>query len=459
MVDRRRSLICLALFLGAVCLRLPALTGGLWFDEIWLLSNVGEQTLFKTLTTFKSDNNHPLYSILSWFPVHWIGPGPVALRLVALVFGALSVVAAYRLAALFLTSKQALVVALLLLASSHHVAFSTNARGYTALMFFSLDALYWFRVAIEKERTHAWWRCALALSLATFVHMTGVFLAVGLLIGCIKQHWWTGCRILGAAAVASLLFHASILGQMLEFFGKDRAELAGKSEWTDMLWALGEVFHGLGIGWVGGVALMTAAAVVGLAGAAKLWTNHRWFVLTSLASPVLLFLVLRSMGRNLWPRLFFFLVGLLVIIAVKGAAVLLSRWRVPARFVQTLATLSVLAVAWGLPTVWSVSPQDYPAAAKGALHESKGADIVITVGLSAFPYESVYPETFQKVDDAATLQSLRARPGRCLVLYTFPLHLQSRHPEIWKLIWTEGREISRTPGRIHGGDLVLVELL
>ncbi|MDP6719103.1 MAG: glycosyltransferase family 39 protein, partial [Pirellulaceae bacterium] len=169
MTDRQLRWIPWALVSVGVLLRWPAMSGALWFDEIWLLSNVGHQTLAETLTTFKSDNNHPLYSILSWFGVHGFGGGAASLRLVALVFGVLSIAAAYRLASLLLPQRMAILLSVGLALSSHHIAFSTNARGYTALLFFSLNACFWFHHAVHGERRGAWWRCSLALALASFV--------------------------------------------------------------------------------------------------------------------------------------------------------------------------------------------------------------------------------------------------------------------------------------------------
>jgi hypothetical protein len=105
-----------------------------------------------------------------------------------------------------------------------------------------------------------------------------------------------------------------------------------------------------------------------------------------------------------------------------------------------------------------VPAQDYPAAAEVAMELAIEGDVVVTVGLAGFPYESVYPQPFIHVEAFAELKALREQSGRLLVLYTYPLHLQSRYPEIWQLLDSEGVERARTLARIHGGALVLIEL-
>lgn len=456
MTERQCRQVLWALFIGAILFRLPALFGALWFDEIWLLSDVGSQTLGETLTTFKSDNNHPLYSILSWFPVHTFGADPWSLRLFALVFGALSVVSAYRLSAVFLPQRVALLLSACLMVSSHHIAFSTNARGYTALLFFVLEACFWFHRALHDDGRRAWQRCALALALASFVHMTGVFLALGLLIAVLMERRRALLRIFAMAGALSLLMHAVLLTQMIAFFRRDRPEIAASASWTDPLWVLGEIFQSLGVGWAAGLIVFSIGLGIAVLGCRSLWQEHRWLVLTAVFSPALLFCVLVGMGRNLWPRLFFCFAGLALIIAIRGCSTLLSQ--LPRWSRLTLSMGLLLVCAWGTPKVWTVPAQDYPAAAEVAMDLATEGDIVVTVGLAGFPYEKVYPQSFTQIVGLAELKALREQPGRLLVLYTFPVHLQSRYPEIWQLLDTEGVERARTFARIHGGALVLIEL-
>ena len=456
MTEMQRRLFPWALLIGAFSLRAPALASGLWFDEIWLLSNIGSQSLGETLTTFKSDNNHPLYSILSWFSVQAFDGGPISLRLVAVLFGSLSVVAAYHLAAALLPHGTAVVLSLALMVSSHHIAFSTNARGYTALLFFSLSACFWFHRDLRGDHRYAWWRCAIALALASFVHLTGVFLSVGLLVAALIDRRRASVRILFLAGALSLLLHAPLLRQMLAFFRRDRPEVAAGVSWTDPFWALGEVFQSFGVSWSVGLIGLLGALGVGVVGCRALWKSNRWFVVATLVSPTILLCFLLAMGRNIWPRLFFCFAGLVFLIGLQGAAVLSAN--VSGRVRHALSIALLVGCAWGVPVVWTVPPQDFPAAAEGALALARPTDRIVTVGLAGFPYEPIYPQRFQHVETVDELNELRAEADRLLVLYTFPVHLQSRHVALWELLAAEATELSRTAGRAGGGALVLLSV-
>jgi hypothetical protein len=230
----------------------------------------------------------------------------------------------------------------------------------------------------------------------------------------------------------------------------------GDASWLDPLWALGEVFQGLGVGWIGGIAFLACGMAIFALGSRALWTEHRWFVVTAVVSPAALFSVLILLQRNIWPRLFFGFSILLLMIAIRGIGVVLSRTSV--RLQGFVALVLIAAASMGTLRVWSVPAQDYPAAARTVLEMASAGERIVTVGLAGFPYDRVYPHPFVQVETAVELNQLRSESQALLVLYTFPLHLQSRHPAIWRLLQDEGIEVARTIGRVHGGDLVLLRL-
>ena len=88
--------------------------------------------------TYHSQNHHPLYSLLARVSYLAMGGADWAIRVPALLFGVASVWATYRFAREVTDRRESLLAAALLSVSYHHVWFSQNARGYSALLFLTL---------------------------------------------------------------------------------------------------------------------------------------------------------------------------------------------------------------------------------------------------------------------------------------------------------------------------------
>src|SRR5262249_10083457 len=124
----------------ALGLRLYDLGDGLWYDEIRTLVGYVRQPVGVIVSTFESQNQHLLYSLLARLSVAVLGESAWSLRLPAAVFGAASIWAAYWFGRLVTGRREALLAAGLLTFSYHHVWFSQNARGYSGLLCLTLVA-------------------------------------------------------------------------------------------------------------------------------------------------------------------------------------------------------------------------------------------------------------------------------------------------------------------------------
>src|SRR5215813_7963674 len=93
----REPLLVVALVV-ALAVRLPGLNDGLWFDEIQTLVDYVRYPLARIVTTFDSQNQHLLYSVLARISVQVFGESAASLRLPALAFGLASLVALVRFA-------------------------------------------------------------------------------------------------------------------------------------------------------------------------------------------------------------------------------------------------------------------------------------------------------------------------------------------------------------------------
>ncbi|MEQ1856745.1 MAG: glycosyltransferase family 39 protein, partial [Longimicrobiales bacterium] len=259
----------------ALVLRLPGhLNSGLWFDEIWMLVESVRVPFTSLFTTFESDNNHPLYSILTWPGVRLFGEHAWTLRLPAVLFGVASIGMMWTFARLVTDRAEAALATALLTVSYHHVWFSQNARGYTMLLFWTLAATYFLLKTYAGGARRDWVMYALCLALATYTHASAVFVAIGhagvaflsLVASRVaptrgaesesREARWAPLLGVALAGVLSLGLHAGMLGDMLAFFTQDAAPAAAgtnemnpntPSEWTTIWWTLSAVVNSLGV--------------------------------------------------------------------------------------------------------------------------------------------------------------------------------------------------------------------
>ena len=467
------GLIFMALALG---LRLPGhLNDGLWFDEIWTLVDFGRRSFFDVFTQFGSDNNHPLYTQLSWASLRAFGESAWALRLPAVVFGVLSVGALWLVARRVVEPTVAVTTTLLLAMSYHHVWFSQNARGYTGLLFFTLISTYWLLRALADEHPRAWIYHGIFLALATYVHLTGVFIAIGhfgvatltlLRADATVRARWTPIAGLALATVLSVALHSLILPEMIEFFTKPRPgapAVPGRSEWTNPWWTIRATATSLGFGVVPGLLALSGGIFVAAVGVIRfLQRDLRWpvlFFLPGVAGGALLI----GLGRNLWPRFFFFLAGFMLLVIVEGittsarlvaAAARKQAWGRSLAF--TGQALAIAAFAVILPRAYALPKQDFEGARMWVERNRAAKDVVVTVGLTRMPYARYFQTDYVPVETAGELKTMTSTRGRVLVLHTLPGYLASRAPELAGLLDEQFGEVARFRGSVGAGDVVVL---
>ncbi|MBK6721062.1 MAG: glycosyltransferase family 39 protein [Sphingomonadales bacterium] len=109
---------------GAAAVRIVALNAGLWYDEIFTLTQYVRAPLGQLLTDFSSLNNHMFYSLQAKAAVALLGESAWVLRLPAMLFGLASLVLVWVIGRGPAGRSAALFAALLLAISYHHVWFS-----------------------------------------------------------------------------------------------------------------------------------------------------------------------------------------------------------------------------------------------------------------------------------------------------------------------------------------------
>jgi mannosyltransferase len=135
----------LAIFVIALVLRLHGLTRGLLWDEILTaMYSVEAGSVWTTLSSSIIFNNHIGYSIFARFSESLFGRHEWALRLPALLFGLASIYWLWIFTRSFLRPNIAIIATFLLAISPAHVFWSESARGYSAMILFTLISSYFY---------------------------------------------------------------------------------------------------------------------------------------------------------------------------------------------------------------------------------------------------------------------------------------------------------------------------
>lgn len=112
--------------------------------------------------------------------------------------------------------------------------------------------------------------------------------------------------------------------------------------------------------------------------------------------------------------------------------------------------LILLSMA-SLPSLYRYPKQDFEGALAYVEQHRQPGEAVVTVGLASVPYKRYYAPQLQAVKTLDDLNAVRARSRATWLLYTFPIHLNSRHPDILASIRSDFRVVKVFPGSVGDG--------
>lgn len=467
-----------ALTCSALLLRAIGLDSGLWIDEIYSLVDSFRPALAQIVTVFPRDNQHPLYSVLAHIAIAAFGEAPWAIRLPALLFGVASVPLLYALGLQVTDRREALLSAALLTVSYHHVWFSQNARGYTALAFFALLSTWLLLRNLERPAAGTLVAYSIAVALGTYTHLTMAFVLAGHALVMTGRNlrrdgdgrrwrdgaWpWIGFALAG---LLILLCYAPILAQVQQFFLNRPSALKGVSTPS---WAAGEAIKGLmlglgaGTGTVAAVVVAVAALLFG-AGLAS-YARRAPLALALFVAPGVATLLGAVVARGtLYPRFFFALIGFGLLIGVRGTFAV-GHWVAHRRggLAARRDTQRIGTVAIALLLLFSVASlafnyrfpkQDFVGARDWVEDHREQDEQVATVGATRFPYARWLPMPWTAVETPAELAALRGQGRRLWLVYTLPRYLEHGVPDLWRVIRDDCRPARVFPGTVSGGDIV-----
>lgn len=458
----------------AACLRVIGLNSGLWWDEIYFLVVSVRQPLAHILTVFPGDNQHPLYSVLAWMSVHAFGEHAWSLRLPAVLFGVASIPMLYLLGASVTGAREAFLAAGCLAVSYHHVWFSQDARGYSALAFWTIASTFLLLRGIRTGLRPPWVAYAVAVSLGMYTHLTMMFVAASHLLICgalafvgwrkdrNSREWKLPLQAFFLAGALTLLFYAPIVAQVQNFFLHRPSAMRAVST---PRWAVWETARGLILG-LGSQGILLGVALIVACGAFSYWKRDR-VVFALFVLPVLVTAGGAFLARGtMYPRFYFSLIGFAILLLVRGMIVIpqwistllparpgnVHRWLAPA-LTSLFAIGFFSASALSLMNNYKYPKQDFEGAIRFVDQVRKNGEPVVTAGASTYPLRQYYSKSWDSVETAEKMQAICDKGHPVWVVYTMPRYLEAAAPGVMEMIRKQFTVIRVFHGTLGDGDV------
>ena len=335
-----------AVVVGAA-LRLPGLWTDLQLDEVWSIENASAAASWFEILRLKIDNNHHLTSLY----MHGLGPNAAAAlyRVPAYVLGVATVPLAWLVASR--DSRTTAVVSTVLFATSAALVFySSEARGYSAVVCLMLAAWYCLQRYADSPKTSYLIGFAVTSVLGMMSHQTFAFFFLGAFIWCDAHLQRTG-RLRDATRLTMRMFALPAVGIGLFAIVSLAGQEIGGGPPFDIPVVVAQTLAVVSGGPQHGAGLWVVAAVSGSLVALALWAAYRskddrvfFYATAGVIAPALIVLLRRP--PTLAPR-YFLVPAAVLLLAVSS---LLARdidrggWR---RVVAgALITVHVIAGVW-----------------------------------------------------------------------------------------------------------------
>jgi mannosyltransferase len=229
----RTALVLGGIVVISAVLRLHSLgTASLLIDEAAsdLFATMPFNDFLHTLWHYQGNMTLYYFMLRAW--VH-IGDSEFMLRLPSMIFGVLTVVATYALAARLFSRLTGLIAAALLSVHGYHIAFSQMARSYSLLLFLLLLTMYLLVSAMESQSTRDWTIFAFSAAACVYAHIFAVLVLSSFAVAIIlpKPFKVEGRRILLVALVFEHLVAPMALFVLLHH--SDQLDFL-KPTWTDI---------------------------------------------------------------------------------------------------------------------------------------------------------------------------------------------------------------------------------
>lgn len=363
--------VILLITLIGVALRASFLSSPMRTDEAWTFNEFIAAPLSQSLTSYRTTNNHIFHTLLARLSYLTFGNESWALRLPAFFAGVLVIPLVFKVGQVFYGARAGLLAAGLVGASSHLVAYATNARGYSIMTACFLGLLVLAPRLLNGGKKRLWLAFCLLTVIGFYTVPTMIYafavvvlwMLLAILTQKPRQHW-AGliARLVAysvlAGVLTTLLYAPALLATaQMNSANLSLTHLQGLT-WDEFLAGTSSV---LGQGWrlwnsdlpLVLVGLLVAGVIV-----ATVFHDHaarQPVALLPVVAVVLPLMVFLQLG-NTYVRLWLFLLPLYFIIAAAGVS-LLVRWvttRLSLQDDRTRLAWAALTIAITLLTALSI---------------------------------------------------------------------------------------------------------
>lgn len=473
MTSPRDIALLAAILILALTARVAGLNAPLWYDEI-LTVTAHLRLPWSDFFTEYSMNNHYFHDVFAKLSSGLFGESAWSVRLPAMVFGVAGIAAMWVLARDVAGVGPAHVTALLLAVNYHHIWFSQNARGYTALAFFSTAGMILFLRGMARPRMATWIGFGLCLAAAVFTHLTGAFFFLGLGIVWlavlvrrrgdpgIARYPLAGAGIgIALTALVYLPLIPGVLAAVGEVSGTSAVDVM--QEYQNPLWtALEAVRTGAGTGGAltAAVGLLVLGLIVigGLASrrASPLFAPA---VAAALAATVV---ILMALGMRLWPRFFFAEIGflmLLIVLGVRAVCGWIAGFAGPraAGLIFPAAVVAMVIVSGTLAARnYRLPKQDLAGAFALVEGGRKTGERIFAVGYAEAAFTGYFGADWTPLMDEAEYRAAMAAPGPVTFVVAFPARVFRRIPGMQADRDKVLTEVRWFPGTLGDGGVVVL---
>jgi uncharacterized membrane protein len=451
----------------AIGLRAVALNQQLWFDEIVTLLNSAREPLWQIMTQYSGQNQHTLYSILAQGSIRLLGEQPWALRLPAAAFGVASVPALYFFARLVTTNREALAACALMTVNYQHIWFSQNARGYTAMAFWTLLASTFFLRCANGGGWRDGIMYGITAALGIYTHLMMAFVVAAHAVvylwtmagqaradGRLSRRWSGLAYGFVLCGAMSLVLYAPLM-RGIASYTVGQARDHARYEWASPLWALVEMARGLRSTTAGGWLALAIGGTILVCGLLSYWKRNRYVVGLMVLPGILTAAGVLATSHNFWPRFFFFEIGFALLILARGAMVIGKLLGGTRGHQAGAALIALLVIGSTVPLrrAYTYPKQDYLGAMKFVEQQRQTGEQIATVGVVSTPYQRYYGRSWPLIETPEELSRFVGSGHGTWLLYVMPGSIRSSQPELWEEIESRFEVVRKFPGTLSGGEI------
>jgi hypothetical protein len=360
--DRRIVMLVVAMTLLAALIRMPYLWKPMGHDETYTYIAFASRGLRVTMTDYHLPNNHVFHTILVFFASQLFGDSPAAIRLPAFLAGVLVVPLSFFVAKLFFDKLIALFSASVLAAIPVMIDYSTNARSYSLLAVLFLLLILVSAYVKDRRNTIAWSILVLISALGLYANPTMVYpiavvfcwLVICSLLNRIDPKYGRHIYLYLSLSALSIVLIAGLLYLPIIVYSGIQAlignNVIASLNWTDFYESVPARIRNTWSEWIGDLhAYLRTVGLFGLAASAVFPPIRRSGLFLFLAAAALSIGTILLVQRVApWPRIWLFLLPIVVIWAVAGLIgffrFIFSKFRAGDSFLTLLIALAVVFI-------------------------------------------------------------------------------------------------------------------